>query len=132
MKKSLITRDRLIILASIAAAVSLVLFFFADVYQDKADFVLIVRGELMDKIELEMRDSDISLLLYEISDKEDASELYISAEKLIKARKDATVLSQLYPKYQYYKSLEKVFRYLGLTFVVLSIIFNAIALIKKE
>jgi len=131
-KKPLITRDNFIIIASIMAAIAIFFFFQADTQMDKADFNLFKRAEILADIKFLMGESDNSMLLYKISDEEDTQELILSADKILKIENQIDTIGLLSSMYTEHKSSEKNYRYLGLSFIVLSIIFNAIALVKKK
>ena len=132
MGNKIFTKNNFVIISSIFAALSIILFFFAETQKDKAEFILISRAELIDTIQYQFAESDNSLLLYKVSNDEDTQELILAANKTLKAKDNFNILQQLYPKYVYYKKLENVYRYFGLAFITLSIACNAIALLKKK
>jgi len=128
----IITRDKLITISASASVISLLFLFFADIQKDKADDVFKTRTELMEKMRFELGQSDYSLLLYKMSNNSDMKELKLSTDKLMKVGDDLKVLPKLYPMYERHVKIGNILKYIGLSFIVIGIIANAIALFFKK
>lgn len=127
-----VSKNNFVILATTLIAIATLLHFVANYYDDIATEALIARGYVTEATNAWISNSDTSLLLYYINNKQNTSELIDATKSLIKAKEVSSPKEELTKKMIYFNNKFKLYRRWEFAFIVLGIIFNFIALRKKD